>query len=154
MEISIPTLLRIKPNAIYKIGKYLRKEGFTRIALFYGEGMKEMLSEQITISFDSSEINIIHEEIVSSNDIDNLFKSTLSLPGNVQAIVAIGGGKVIDFSKYVAFILQLPIITMPTSISNDGFASPGASLMVNGKRKTMKAKIPYGVVIDTEIISK
>lgn len=154
MEISIPTLLRIKPNALYKIGKYLRHQGFTRIALFYGEGLKDLFNEQITISFDSSEISIIHEEVVSSNDMDNLFKTTMAISGGVQAIVAIGGGKVIDFSKYVAFILQLPIITVPTSISNDGFASPGASLVVNGKRKTMKAKIPYGVVIDTEIISK
>jgi glycerol-1-phosphate dehydrogenase [NAD(P)+] len=152
MEISTPTLLRIKPNAIHKIGKYLRKEGFTRVALFYGEGLKELFSEHITISFDSSEITVIQEEIVVSNDIDNIFRQTMSIPGTVQAIVAIGGGKVIDFSKYAAFILQLPIISVPTSISNDGFASPGASLVVNGKRKSMKANIPYGVIIDTEVI--
>ncbi len=152
MEISTPTLLRIKPNAIHKIGKYLRKEGFTRVALFYGEGLKELFSEHITISLDSSEITVIQEEIVVSNDIDNIFRQTMSIPGSVQAIVAIGGGKVIDFSKYAAFILQLPIISVPTSISNDGFASPGASLVVNGRRKSMKANIPYGVIVDTEII--
>ena len=39
MEISIPTLLRIKPNAMYKIGKYLRKETLPG-SPFYGEGLK------------------------------------------------------------------------------------------------------------------
>lgn len=154
MEISIPTLLRIKPNAIYKIGKYLRKQDFTRIALFFGDGLKEMFNEQLTISFDSSEIGVMHEETVTTNEVEAIFKSAYTIPKNVQAIVAIGGGKAIDYCKYIAFILQLPIISVPTSISNDGFASPGASLLVNGKRRTLKAKIPYGVVIDTDIIKK
>ncbi len=154
MEISIPTLLRIKPNAIYKIGKYLRKERFTRIALFYGTGIKELLGEPLAISLDSSEIQVVHEETIATNDAEEVIKSAFTLPGNVQAIVAIGGGKVVDYCKYAAFILQLPIISMPTSISNDGFASPGASLVVNGKRKSQKAKIPFGVVIDTEVIRK
>ncbi len=154
MEIQIPTLLRIKPNAVYKIGKYLRKEHFTRIALFYGTGLKELFNEQLTISFDSSEIDVVHEQTVATNEVEEIYKSAYALPGTVQAIVAIGGGKVIDYCKYIAFILQLPIISVPTSISNDGFASPGASLLVNGKRKSQKARIPYGVVIDTEIIRK
>jgi glycerol-1-phosphate dehydrogenase [NAD(P)+] len=153
MEISIPTLLRIKPNAVYKLGKYLRKENFCNIALFYGEGMKEILAEKITISFESSEIRIIHEEIVTNNQIETLFNSSFSIPSNVDAIVAIGGGKVIDYSKYVAFIMQIPIISVPTTISNDGFASPVSSLIVNGRRKSLKAKIPFGVIIDTDIIS-
>lgn len=152
MEISIPSLLRIKPNAIYKIGKYLRKENFYKIALFYGEGMKEMLSEHILISLDSSEIKILHEEVISDNEIDRVFKSTFSIPKSVQAIVAVGGGKVIDYAKYCAFVSQLPIITIPTAISNDGFSSPVASLYVDGKRKSLKAKIPYGVIMDTNII--
>lgn len=154
MEISIPTLLRIKPNAIYKLGKYLRKERFTRIALFYGQGLKELFNEQLKISFDSSEIDIRYEETVSTNAVEDIFKSAFALPSDINAIVAIGGGKAIDYCKYIAFIMQLPIISVPTSISNDGFASPGASLLINGKRKSQKAKIPYGVVIDTEIIRK
>ncbi|MCL2690112.1 MAG: iron-containing alcohol dehydrogenase family protein [Chitinispirillia bacterium] len=154
MEISIPTLLRIKPNAIYKIGKYLRKERVTRIALFFGYGLKEKFSEQLTISFDSSEIDVVYEDSVDTNEIKALFKSAFSLPSSVQAIVAIGGGKVIDYCKYIAFVLQKPMISVPTSISNDGFASPSASLLVYGKRRTQKARIPFGVVIDTEIIKK
>lgn len=152
MEISIPTLLRIKPNAIHKIGKYLRKEHFSRIALFYATGLKEIFNEQVTISLDSSEITVAHGEIVSSNAIEDILKSAFSFPGNIQAIVAIGGGKAIDYCKYIGFILQIPVISIPTSISNDGFASPGASLLVDNKRKSQKAQIPYGVIIDTEII--
>lgn len=152
MEISIPTLLRIKPNATYKIGKYLRKEGMSSVALFYGEGIESLFGEQISISLDSSEVNILHKETIATNEVENVLDTTFNLPKDVEAIVAVGGGKVIDYSKYIAFILQLPIISVPTSISNDGFSSPGASLVVKGKRRSLKAKIPYGVVIDTSII--
>ncbi len=152
MEISIPTLLRIKPNALHKLGKYLRKNGFFNVALFYSEGMASLLGDQISISLDSSEVNIIHQGDISTNDIETIMDTTFNLPSGIQAIVAVGGGKAIDYSKYVAFILQLPVITVPTSISNDGFASPGASLIVNGNRRSLKAKIPYGVVIDTNVI--
>ncbi|MDR0306267.1 MAG: iron-containing alcohol dehydrogenase family protein [Chitinispirillales bacterium] len=154
MEISIPTLLRIKPNAIYKIGKYLRKERVIRIALFFGADLKEKFAEPLMISFDSSEIDVVHEETVTTNEAKAIFKSAFALPSTVQAIVAIGGGKVIDYCKYIAFVMQLPVISVPTSISNDGFASPGASLIIDGKRRSQKARIPYGVVIDTEIIRK
>jgi glycerol-1-phosphate dehydrogenase [NAD(P)+] len=154
MEISIPTLLRIKPEAINKIGKYLRNERLMKIAIFYGVGMKDILSERINISLESSEVRILHEETVTTNDIDSIFQSSVALPSPTAAIVAVGGGKVIDYCKYIAFILQIPVISVPTAISNDGFASPVCALLVNGKRKTMKAKIPYGVIIDTSIIKR
>ncbi|MBN1604922.1 MAG: iron-containing alcohol dehydrogenase family protein [Chitinispirillaceae bacterium] len=154
MEISVPTLLRIKPNALFKTGKYLRKENFRTIALFWGEGIKNLFGSQLTISLESSEIAVRYEENVTSCELETILKKAFSLPDKIDAIVAIGGGKVIDYSKYIAFLLQLPVIAIPTSVSNDGFASPGASLYVNGKRRSLKARIPYGVVIDTEIISK
>ena len=152
MEISIPTLLRIKPDTINKIGKYLRNEKLSKIALFYGEGMKNLIGEKIQISLESSEIRILFEDTISSSDIENIFKTSFALPGITEAIVAVGGGKVIDYCKFLAFILQIPIISIPTSISNDGFSSPVSSLFVNNKRRTMKAKIPYGVIIDTNMI--
>ena len=43
---------------------------------------------------------------------------------------------------------------MPTAISNDGFCSPLASLMVNGKKRTLKTGLPQGIVIDTKILAK
>jgi len=152
MEISIPTLLRIKPNALYKIGKYLRKQNFSNIAIFYGDGIKPILGETINISLDSSEIKIVVEDVVNDNKVEDIFKNGFPLPNSVNVIVAVGGGKVIDYCKYLGFILQLPVVSVATAISNDAMASPGASLTVNGVRRSLKARIPYGVIIDTNVI--
>lgn len=152
MEIQIPSLLRIKPHALYKVGKYLRKSGFHHVALFYGTGIKELVGQTIEISLDSSEIVVAVEEVVRTNAVEDVITSAFRIPQSADAIVAVGGGVAVDFAKYAGFLKQLPVVAVPTAISNDGFASPGASLTVAGRRKSLKARIPHGVVIDTTVI--
>src|SRR5262249_6372621 len=65
--------------------------------------------------------------------------------------VGLGGGKALDLAKYVAFLAKLPYFAAPTSLSNDGFASPQSSLTVGGKRKSLAAAMPFAVVVDTEV---
>ena len=154
MQISKPSILRIKPNALHKLGKYLRKSKMDKIAIFWGEGIKDIFYDNIHISLESSEINVVYEETVSDNEIEKLFESSFSLPSNVEAVVAIGGGKVIDYCKYMAYIKHLPIMSIPTSISNDGFASPMSSIYVKGKRKSLQAKIPEAVIVDTKVVKE
>ena len=152
--IQIPTLLRVKPNTLYKLGKYLRRNDFNSIALFFGEGMGDLLGQTVEISLDSSEIKTRYTETVVTNDIEAVVSSAFALPRNTDAIVAVGGGMAIDYAKYAGFLAHKPVIAVPTALSNDGFASPGASLKVAGKRTSCPASIPFGVVLDTAVIAK
>lgn len=154
MEINIPSLLRIKPQAINKLGKYLRQEGFRGAAVFWAEGIKSVLESTVGISLASAQVNIEYEHIVTNNEIDDAFDCAKQLPYSVDVVVAIGGGTAIDFCKYIAFIKQLPFFSVPTLISNDAFASPGSSLYINGKRKSVKTAVPHAVIVDTELVSK
>jgi len=151
--IQIPTLLRIKPNTLYKLGKYLRRNGFHRIALFYGQGMQEMVGQTVDISLDSSEIKARYTEVVTTNDIESVVTSAFALPRATDAIVAVGGGMAIDYAKYAGFLTSRPVIAVPTALSNDGFCSPGASLRVAGRRVSCPANLPFGVVLDTAVIA-
>lgn len=153
MDIRIPSLLRIKPDTLFKLGKYLRKNGFGRIALFYGEGIEDLVGKSVRISLDSSEITVARQDVIRSNDINDIMGVAFHLPRGTQAVVAVGGGVAVDAGKYIGFLNQLPVIAVPTAISNDGFASPGASLRVDGQRISAKAAIPFGVVIDTTVIA-
>lgn len=151
-EIQIPSLLRMKPHALYKVGKYLRKNGFDHVAVFWGEGIKDLVGQTVEISLDSSEIMVVDEEVVRTNAVEDVITSAFRIPREAKAIVAVGGGVAVDYAKYAGFLDRLPVVAVPTAISNDGFASPGASLTVGGRRKSLKATIPYGVVIDTAVI--
>ena len=153
MEIQVPSLLRIKPKALFKLGKYLKQQNFNRIALFWGAGVKKMFWNTIEISLDSADIKIVSEIEVNSNNIDDAFKTGKELPQSIDAIVVVGGGMVVDYGKFVAFNRQIPLFCVPTLISNDAFASPTSSLEVDGKRRSVKTHVPQAIIIDTEVIS-
>lgn len=70
-------------------------------------------------------------------------------------IVGFGGGKVIDVSKYVAFLRALPVISAPTTLSNDGICSPVSVLIDSrGRRHSLRAAMPIAVVASLKIIKK
>jgi glycerol-1-phosphate dehydrogenase [NAD(P)+] len=75
-----------------------------------------------------------------------------ALPIHTQAIIGLGGGKVIDAAKYACYLKKLPFISVPTSSSSDGFSSASASLIINGRRHSVPAKLAYGIIVDTEVI--
>ena len=151
MNITVPTLLRIKSGALQKLGKYISGEGFSNIALFYGEGLSTALGPTVEPSLRSFNITVMHEGVGASNDIETIFQESLKLPQKLHAVVAIGGGRVIDCCKYLALLRQIPLISVPTLVSNDGFASPFSSLVIKGARRTVRTVIPHAVILDLDI---
>ncbi len=151
-QINIPYLLKIGNGKIRKIGKYLVDKNLTHIALFWSEGIEHLLGEKLYEGFKEQGIDIVHCQDAQFINIEEITRVAFNLPKNVDAIVGIGGGKALDFSKFCAHLLKIPFISVPTSTSNDGFCSPSASLIVDGKRKTVKSSIPFGVVVDLDVI--
>ncbi|MDA3900443.1 MAG: iron-containing alcohol dehydrogenase family protein [Spirochaetes bacterium] len=152
MEIVVPELVRIKPQALQRIGKYLRTSDCNDIALFWGEGLQDLFRKTVIVSLESSGISIVHETVVDTTSIEEIFDTSLDIPSGASAVVAIGGGQVIDYCKYIAFILKKKLFTIPTIISNDSFCSPVASLYVKDKKRSISTHLPFSVVIDTDIL--
>jgi glycerol-1-phosphate dehydrogenase [NAD(P)+] len=150
-QIEIPYLLKIGRGKTAKIGKYLRDKGMERIALFWGEGIETLVGGRLKEGLEKHGISVLCEQTVSSLDIDEITHSAFSMAAT-EAVVGVGGGKALDFAKYVAHLLKIPFISIPTAISNDGFSSPSCSLTVGGKRKSVKAGSPFGVVIDLDVV--
>ena len=152
-QINIPYLLKIGQGKLAKMGKYMIDKDFQNVVIFWGEGLENIFGSKMTESLVAHHVNVLHKQDVTSIEISEITKVAFNLPNNTNAIIGIGGGKALDFAKYVAHLLKLPFISMPTSTSNDGFCSPSCSLLVDGKRKTVKSSIPFGVVIDLDIIA-
>ncbi|MDP6627125.1 MAG: iron-containing alcohol dehydrogenase, partial [Methanopyri archaeon] len=70
------------------------------------------------------------------------------------AIVAVGGGRVIDVSKAAGFMAAIPFVSIPTAASHDGIASAQASLIEEGQRHSLAAIPPVAIVADTAVIAK
>ncbi len=69
-------------------------------------------------------------------------------------IMGIGGGSKIDLAKMGAHIADIPFISIPTTASHDGIASPRASIKKNGSSLSVEASAPIAIIADTGIVAK
>lgn len=149
--ITIPTLVRIKEGALDRLGTYLHRSGHRRVAVLSSQGLSGTLTERACRSIRTQGIDLAHWVDIDSHGIEHAAECFASIPPHVSAIVGLGGGKALDVAKYVSFLGRIPYFAVPTSLSNDGFCSPQSSLTMRGRRRSLPAAIPYGVVIDLAV---
>jgi glycerol-1-phosphate dehydrogenase [NAD(P)+] len=150
-QIAVPTLVRVKEGALDRVGIYLAREKRTTVAVFVSEGLQAPLPDRVAASLSAHGIQPGVWVEVADNRMETAAQLFTDLPGSVTALVGVGGGKALDLAKYVAFLARLPYYSVPTSLSNDGFCSPQASLTLQGKRRSLPAALPFGVVVDSAV---
>ncbi|MDP4178102.1 MAG: iron-containing alcohol dehydrogenase family protein [Bacillota bacterium] len=151
-KIAIPSILEIGKGNIKNVGNLIKKSMIKKVLLFFGEGIYELFGEDIKHSLKDAEIEILDITEISDINFDDIAAKAFEIPVSIDALIAVGGGKVIDAVKYMSFLIKMPFISIPTSTSNDGFSSSGASLLLKGKRVSLPAKTPYGVIADIDVI--
>jgi len=68
-------------------------------------------------------------------------------------LLAVGGGSKIDICKMVASNLNIPFISIPTSVAHDGIASDRASIKSEKESRSVSAVSPIGIIADTKVIN-
>ncbi|MFI1168998.1 iron-containing alcohol dehydrogenase family protein [Streptomyces sp. NPDC020801] len=72
--------------------------------------------------------------------------------GRYDAVVGLGGGKIIDCAKFAAARVGLPLVAVPTNLAHDGLCSPVATLDNDAGRGSYGVPNPIAVVIDLDVI--
>ncbi len=150
-QTAIPSLVRVKPGALGRLGLYARRQGARRVAVFFSGDLRGEFLQTLEASCAEHGVNLVSREAVASTEFDAVAEHLKNLPSRIDAIVGLGGGKALDFAKYLSFLARLPYLAVPTSLSNDGICSPQSSLTLDGQRRSLPAAMPAGVVIDTAV---
>lgn len=150
-QIAIPTLVRVKDGALDRLGTYLSRGGHRKVAVLLSKELRAPVPDRLDRSLKNQSIESVAWIEVSEIDLESAARLFVDLPKEASAIVGLGGGKALDVAKYVGFLARLPYYAVPTSLSNDGFCSPQSSLTIRGKRRSLPAELPFGVVIDTAV---
>jgi glycerol-1-phosphate dehydrogenase [NAD(P)+] len=97
----------------------------------------------------------VHTITVGEASRDNLVKvEEHTKEVGASFLIGVGGGSKIDLAKLASGNLRKPFLSVPTSASHDGIASPRASIKDGGNSLSLNASVPLGVVADTALIVK
>lgn len=148
-SVPIPAILEINKGVLTHIGEILKKYNFFHAVILFDDFTFDTFKDDVEKTLETIETDMVM--LPSNLDIQDLIKLAFNMP-RYDVVIAIGGGSVIDYGKYIAYSRRSPFISIPTSASNDGFASSNCSILVDGKKTTVPAKVPFGIIADLEII--
>ncbi len=94
------------------------------------------------------EVSVVRTGIADKKNLSEIKK----IGKKFNFMVGVGGGSKIDLAKKASYDLGVPFISVPTTASHDGIASPRASIRNNGTSMSMEAQEPLGIVADTGIL--
>lgn len=151
-HINIPSILKIEKGVTSKIGTYLKDADLTEVTILFGNGLISMFGKTVFKSCEEAGVTILHHQEMDTVDFNDISDLAFQIPNKTKAIIGMGGGKVIDAAKYIGFLLHIPFISVPTSSSSDGFSSSSASLTIGGHRRSLPAKLAFGILVDTDVI--
>lgn len=151
-HIAIPTILKVGNGVLDSLGDYIASNGMKNAVVYFGDGLIDMFGQRVMDSLKNAGVTVLEYQELTSTKIEDIIELAFSINVKAQVLIGIGGGKVIDATKYAAYLKKLPFLSVPTSASSDGFSSASASLIVNGRRTSVPARLAYGIVVDTAVI--
>ena len=137
-SVDVPALVRIKPGALDRLGVYVARARWSRVALVRSAGLPGHLEARLRSAL--SGVDVLLDSVEDVPSLDAAARLLAALPQRCQVVVAFGGGRALDLAKHTASIAGLPFLAVPTSLSHDGFASPVASLHTVGGRRSIACR--------------
>ncbi|MFJ1747970.1 iron-containing alcohol dehydrogenase family protein [Streptomyces sp. NPDC088116] len=90
---------------------------------------------------------------VADGTIDSAVQLADDIKGKrYDAVVGLGGGKIIDVAKYAAARVGLPMVAVATNLSHDGICSPVSILDNDNGRGSYGVPTPIAMVVDLAVI--
>lgn len=146
-------ILLVEDGCIHKVGEVLRTSHITGKLLYISDSVVDGLYGDI-VRPQLEEMGFVETETMTQNTISYAFSiAEHIIATDIDCIVGMGGGKVLDVCKYAAFIAKVPFLSIPTTMANDGIASPIAVLKRKDDRpKSLGCAPPTILLLDTELI--
>ena len=151
---ELPRLIIVGEKNINDIGSFLKSlKNIKKVSLVSGNNVKKIVQNKIESSLSASKIQMVWH-LAETNDKRSIKKIEQDVgKSKSELIVGVGGGRSVDIAKIIGFNLDLPFVSIPTSASHDGIASPFVSIKGN-KPHSVVATAPLGVFVDVDIIKK
>lgn len=144
-------------GALSHLPEVLREKGVKKPFLLSDENTHKAAGEQVAALL-SSEGFSFTECILKGEHIEPderaMGSVLLHYDASCDGVVAIGSGVIGDLAKILAHSTRLPMFTVATAPSMDGFASETSSMVRDGLKVSIPSRCPCVIIGDTEILKK
>ncbi|MFG2101367.1 3-dehydroquinate synthase [Micromonospora sp. S4605] len=149
--VNTPLAIEVRRGAVADLGPLLADRRISAggdVAVVVGPGQGEKIVELCRPSLGAADVfTVAGGTIDAANELGDRLRRR-----QYDAVVGIGGGKTIDTAKYAATRYGIPMVTVATSLANDGIASPTASLDHEGGKGSYGVHIPIAVMVDLDFV--
>jgi glycerol-1-phosphate dehydrogenase [NAD(P)+] len=149
-NVSLPILVRIEGNLLDRVNELLRESNllFTKPLIVTMKEIRSM-ADEVSAGFKESHIHEIA---------DNSYLQVEAVEAAIDEIspdvlLGVGGGRVIDVAKFAGSRRMLSVVSVPTSLSNDGISSPVAVIRFRKGTRSVGVNMPTAVLVDPEAIT-
>ncbi len=154
-QIDLPKRVVIGNNVLGDIANHIAELGLgKRITIVTGSGVTKSYGEYVRgVLIDRGfDVWIVSIDRATMDEVERVVSIVKEVKSDV--VIGVGGGKAIDVAKYSSFLSLTSFVSVPTTPSHDGIASPFASIKDIARPISMRAVTPSLVVADIEIISR
>ncbi|NIP66603.1 NAD(P)-dependent glycerol-1-phosphate dehydrogenase [Candidatus Bathyarchaeota archaeon] len=150
---QLPREVIVGDKTLELVWDICRKLGFSNSALVVtGPNTRKIAGERIVDQLCDAGVETEYITVSSSTmwDVRAVEEKIREL--TPQVVLGIGGGTKIDVAKLSSARRDLPFISIPTTASHDGIASPVASVKGQNKPYSITAQSPMAIIADTLVI--
>jgi glycerol-1-phosphate dehydrogenase [NAD(P)+] len=151
----LPHFIELGNRKITELVAILEKHGVVRdrVLLLCDENTAKIGGHAIMKTLRKKKL-LTFEHRVENSDEKTVFRIEQAIKHNgCELVIGFGGGKVLDVAKLAAAKNRSAFISVPTTLSNDGIASP-VSVIKDARNIPIShiTQPPFGVIIDIDII--
>ncbi|MEM1536358.1 MAG: NAD(P)-dependent glycerol-1-phosphate dehydrogenase [Candidatus Bathyarchaeia archaeon] len=150
---QLPREVIVGEGVVERVAEIFHRLGFTESALIITGSKTEEIAGRIVRSILEDEglkVETLKVESATLWDVRAVEeKIKASKP---QVVLGVGGGTKIDVAKLSSARQNVPFISVPTTASHDGIASPLSSIKGLEKPYSIMAQAPIAIIADTNII--
>lgn len=145
----------LEDGAIEKLPGILEETPFRNLVMICDEITYEAAGQRVQQLLDGPDLILLRGSNIHADETSvGYVMEQLREKRKPDAFVTVGSGTLHDITRYCAFDLGIPFISVPTAASVDGYTSTVAAMTLQGFKKTVPSCAPKMIVADSGILKK
>lgn len=155
-KVEIPSYLIVESGALNRFSQSCLNHLLEnkKVVVICGYGKTRNITRQLIqkISASVDQVHTLYCKDNAMESVQSIEKAMAKLSAHL--IIGVGGGKILDVSKWLGTVYKIPCMLVPTTLSSDAICSPIAVLRKHpSTNSSINVAMPKAVIIDLDLLA-